>query len=290
MSRNASTQQRSSGRSRGPWNVVFVISLVVFVISVCGLGVIGFSYFQGQQKYGHVVDTASFDTDAVSEDGDIAALSVDWDALRAVNPDTVGWVYVPNSRINYPIVQGPDNSYYLNHDFDGATGWLAEFGSVFLDASNNPNWTDVGNFVYGHHLNDGSMFADIGTIGDASRLAELRHVYVLTPGGNFKLDAFSLVHCAAVEEIVKTQFASEEEYRSYIQSMCDRSEFPIENAQPVDRINRFIAFATCDNTYESAGRNILFCAVVDTNVDLTGSIGVTDEGVSTGVEMQPERS
>lgn len=284
------------------WRVVFVVALIVFIGSLCALGAIAFSYIQGQQKYDHIVDTAGFevpatDTDDDGADIDMAKLTVDWDALLAVNPDTVGWVYIPNTPVNYPIVQGPDNEYYLTHDFDGASGWIAEFGSVFLEASNKRDWSDACSFVFGHHLNDGSMFAVIGNISNPAQFAECSTAYILTPRGNMKLKALSLVHCSAYEEIVKVSFGSPEEFAEYVKSLMDRSEYAVEGAPNVEQITKVIALATCDSTYESSGRNIMLYNVVEASGDdLVGTIGIaTDEngnaeGLANDIEIQSSES
>lgn len=269
--------EAGKGRKRGPWFVVFVIALIVFVGSVAALGAIFFSYFQGQQKYEEIATTSDFDPVELSGDNGLSQATVDWDALKAVNPDTVGWVYVPNSRINYPIVQGQDNDHYLTYDFDGDQGWLAEYGSVFLDARNKGDWSDQLSFVYGHHMNDGSMFADIAGFDDQARFDECRTVYLLTPQGNYRLRSFSLVHCSAYDPIVETSFESAEAMTAYIQDKMDRSEVAVSDAPKASEIKKAFAFATCDNN--SSGRYVLFCYIEDTSAKgLTGEIGLSQDG------------
>ena len=272
------------GKSKGGvWRVVFVIALIVFICSVAALAIIGYSYFQGQQKYDKITETASFDP---GDRSGLDTLSVNWDALKAVNPDTVGWVYIPNTVINYPIVQAGDNDYYLSHDFDGDEGWLADFGSVFLDYRNNPEWTDASSFVYGHHLNDGSMFAALGEMRDQARFEECRTVYLLTPQGNYKLRAYSLVHCAGTEALVRTEFDDAEDMRAYVQEMIDRSEFDPGTIPEASKITKSFAFATCDDTYQSTGRYVLFCYIEQTNAnDLSGQIDTVsnEEGQTDGL-------
>lgn len=268
-------------RRRRPWKVVFVIAMVVFVGSLVALGLIALSYHQGQQRYGEIAETAQFDPPGGDQgdgaDVDVSKLTVDWAALKKANPDTVGWVYVPGTVINYPIVQGDDNDFYLYHDFDGEAGWLAEYGSIFLDHANNPKWTDALNFVYGHHMNDGSMFADVTALVDQSRFDASRIVYLLTPGGNFKLRSFSLVHCPGSEEIVVSSFKNKDEMARYVQDKIDRSEVDVGTIPPATNINRMFAFATCDDFGE--GRYILYTYVLDTNLEgLTGTVGVAEEG------------
>ena len=273
-------QPRKKGKS--VWTVVLVLALIVLAASLVALGVIAFSYFQGQQKYEHVADVADFDPEGKTE---LGTLSVDWDALRAVNPDIVAWVYVPNTPINYPVVQGKDNDYYLSHDFDGDAGWLVENGTVFLDYRNDPEFRDPSSFMYGHHLNDGTMFAALGEVRDQARFEEIRTVYLLTPKGNYKLRGYSLVHCDGTEAIVRTTFESDEDMADYIKGIIERSEFDPGNIPSASAIRKSFALSTCDSTWQSSGRCVLFCYIEDKTVDdVAGEIGIAtdEEGATTG--------
>ena len=144
------------GKSKGGvWRVVFVIALIVFICSVAALAIIGYSYFQGQQKYDKITETASFDP---GDRSGLDTLSVNWDALKAVNPDTVGWVYIPNTVINYPIVQAGDNDYYLNHSFEGEDD---SNGALFVDYRCDVVNQHSNTIIYGHNMNSGLMFGNL---------------------------------------------------------------------------------------------------------------------------------
>ncbi len=284
-------------RKRRRWTVVFVIALIVFLASITALGVLAFSYYQGQAKYGVVADVA--DVSGLDEANDRAfegeALSperihVDWDALLAANPDTVAWLYMPNTAINYPVVKTVDNDYYLTHDFDGEAGWLANYGAIFMDYRNMADWSDSGYFIYGHHMRDGSMFADIVGLENQARFDEARTIYLLSPRGNFRLRTFALVHCAPDDALVTTEFVSGTEMRDYIQDKMDRSLVTCNDAIPADQMGKVFGFATCDS--ESWGRYILYAYVQDaSDEDLKGEIGIsTGKDGATGfveeVELQ----
>ena len=257
------------------WRVVFVVALLVLIGSLVALGLIWFSYWQGQSKYRDIANESGLDADDV-EGGNLAELSVDWDSLLASNADTVAWVYVPNTDINYPVVQAGDNDYYLTHDFDGEAGWLANYGSVFMDYRNNPDWSDSVYFVYGHHMNDGSMFTDLAGLVDQARFDECRTVYLLTPHGNFKLRTFAMLHVPADDEVVQQNFSSAQDMAAYVQDKIDRSVVVAGGIPDAGDITKAFAFATCDNQYTD-GRYILYAYV-----DLTTAEGLTGElGVST---------
>ena len=264
---------------KGIWNVVLVISVIVLVGSLVALGVIGYSYWESQQKYTAVAEKAQFDpSDAMQSGGDVdlSAISIDWDALKAINGDIVGWVYIPHTRINYPIVRADDNDYYLSHDFEYQEGWIARCGTPFMDYRNERDWSDLANFVYGHHLNDGTMFADITGLKEQKRFDECRTVYLLTPQGNYRLRSFSLVHCSAYDPIVQTKFYSAGEFESYVQDKMNRSIVAVGSVPAASEIGKVFAFTTCDGEYLIDARHILMCYIEATTVP--GETAVGEQG------------
>ena len=72
--------------------------------------------------------------------------------------DSIAWLYVPNTNINYPIMQSADNEYYLHRATDGSYLYA---GSLFMDCKNSPDFSDFNSIIYGHNMQNGSMFADV---------------------------------------------------------------------------------------------------------------------------------
>lgn len=267
----------------GPWRVVFWIALIVFVVALAALGAIGFSYWQGQQTYNEVAREGFVPPDDISA-APLADLDVDWDALKAINPDTVGWIYIPGTVVNYPIVHTTDNQKYLTHDFKGSEGWIATFGAIFLAAENSADFSDPNNIIYGHHLNDGSMFACLVDLADTVQFNDHRTVYILTPQGNYKLATFALVHVDANDPLAQTQFANEEERIAYVQDKIDRSVVTASDIPAAGDIAQTFAFATCDNL-PTDGRYVMYASIVedtlaDSDSELAAAVEATDEEVS----------
>ena len=252
--RNTYATKAHARRKSRKWTVVLVVAIVVLICALTALGAIVFSYWQGQQAYSRVSDAADLDT---AETLDLDSSLVDWDALAAINPDIVAWIYIPGSNINYPVVRGADDSYYLTHDFEGTQGGLTNNGCIFLHSENATDFSDQGSFIFGHHLNDGTMFS---AIADESAFQNQRTVYLLTPKLNMKLRSFSLVHCAADDPLLQMSFATAADLCDYLTDIESRSVVSVSDAPDVSTIDQFFALSTCDNL-ASNGRYVLYCSI-----------------------------
>lgn len=274
------SKNSGSRRSRkNPWRVVFVVSLVVLIAALIGLGAIAFQYISQQRAYDDLEQYASLSD---SENMTLADLTVDWDALRAVNPDIVAWIYVPDSPINYPVVQGDDNEEYLHKAFDGSTGWLASAGTIFLDSTNSSDFSDRNSALYGHHMNDGSMFASLSDWQNNDEFNAHHDIYVLTPQGNYRLKTFALVKTTGDDALVQTTFSSDESYQSYIQDKLDRSVTTQQGeVLSAADIRQSMLFSTCEYS-QADGRAVLFAAVVETTVANDPYIASSAQG-TTGI-------
>lgn len=264
-------------KRKNPWRIVFVVSLTVFIAALVGLGAIAFQYISQQRAYDDLEQYAAISD---SENMALSDLAVDWDALRAINPDIVGWIYIPNSPINYPVVQGENNDEYLHQAFDGSTGWLASAGTIFLDSANAANFSDRNSAVYGHHMNDGSMFAALSDWQNNDEFNAHRDIYLLTPQGNYRLKSFALIKTTGDDALVQTAFANDESYQSYIQDKLDRSVVTQEgDVLSAADIKQSILFSTCEYS-QNDGRAVLFAAVVETTVVNDPYVVGTTEGTT----------
>lgn len=99
------------------------------------------------------------ETDSASSDDN----SPDYSALIERNKGFVGWITVPNTHINYPVVKYSDNSFYLNHNFDKE---YDKRGSVFMDCHNDPINLDANTILYAHNFYDTTMFSELTQYDD----------------------------------------------------------------------------------------------------------------------------
>ena len=112
----------------------------------------------------------------------------DFSELLNVNPDVCGWIAMDNTEIDYPILQGESNHKYINTDVYGE---FSLAGSIFLDARNKRDFTDVYSLLYGHHMADHKMFGDLDLYKDPDFFRENKTGLLILPDAAYKLEIFS---------------------------------------------------------------------------------------------------
>ena len=151
--------------------------------------------------------------------------SVDFDSLKQINSDIVGWIIMEGTQVNYPVVQGSNNSYYLNHSYDKK--W-SSFGSIFMDYSSSSDFSDRNTFIYGHHTRNGSMFGEVNKYMDVNFYNEHPFFFLYTPNGNYKAEVFSVYTADALSDSYDQSFASKDEFQQYIEMIRGKSKYYID--------------------------------------------------------------
>lgn len=229
-------------------------------------------YQQGQEAYDRVADAAF--QEPVRADGDPATAeaslpdlpSVNWQALLAENPDTVGWIYVPETKIDYPVVLSHDNDEYLYRNFSGeyANGLQPTYGTPFLLAQNAADFSDAVNIIQAHNMSNGSMFADIpgAVLSDQGSFDRHRVAYLLTPTCNYLLLSVGGFTCGAHDPIVRIDVQMQEDMAAFLQELVQKSEFEAKSPMPaLEDVQKVIMLSTC--TSDGTGlRSMVAYAVV----------------------------
>lgn len=118
-------------------------------------------------------------------------------ALREVNPDVTGWIRIPETKVDYPILQGEDNDFYLNHTWEKEPNSL---GSIFLEHQSSSDLTDYNTIIYGHNMKNGAMFGDLDLFSLQRFWEKHPYVYVLTDDGVYRYEIFAFCQ-AEVESL-----------------------------------------------------------------------------------------
>lgn len=211
--------KQSSSKKKVPrgWRDVLPIALIV--VGVVLLLVAAFIFVRAQLGYREAQATYDrLETYVVTDTAGDDLPSVDFDELEAINPDVVGWVYVPGTPINYPVVQTTDNTTYLRKLFDGTPNGS---GTVFMDCDDTaPGGIDQQTTLYGHHTQDGKMFRAIDYALDQEKFDQIDVVYYVTREATYVCRP--LMDCLVEDTFTDARVATFEDddaFASYLTSM-----------------------------------------------------------------------
>lgn len=181
-----------------------------------------------------------------TDENDTIWPEVDFAALQAINPDIVGWLYIEGTEINYPVVQGDDNDYYLRHLFDGTYN---SSGCLFLDSRNTSDFTDTHSIIYGHHMKNGKMFAVLDGYKSQEFYDAHSEAMLLTPNGNFKLRFFA-GYVASVEDDAWQLGFTLREFDNWLSASAEKSCFECNIIPAVT--DRILTLSTCSYEFDNA--------------------------------------
>ena len=173
-------------------------------------------------------------------------LEVDFNELLKKNPDTVGWIEVKGTNINYPIVQTTDNSYYLTHAFDKTKN---EAGWVFMDYRNDAVNFNQNTILYAHSRLTGSMFGSLKNILNSSWYTNKdNHIIRLsTPTENTMWQVFSVYTIPKESYYITPNFNSNGAYQEFLNTMKSRSE--VDFSAEVNTNDKILTLSTCKDNF-----------------------------------------
>ena len=192
---------------------------------------------------------------------------VDFGALRQINEDTVAWITVPGTGIDFPIVQGESNNEYLKTDFNGNK---SSMGSIFLDYRNNSldnkeyDLSDI-SLVYGHHMSGGRMFAPLCNYKSQSYYDNHKTGIVYTADGMaMEIEFFAGVIIDGTDETVlfQSDFVDEQDYANYWNNIRRNSTF--DSDVELEYGDKVIALVTC--SYETNNSRYVLYGVMNKQI------------------------
>ncbi len=168
---------------------------------------------------------------------------IDFSKLKEVNDDIVGWIIMDGTQVNYPIVQGDNNSYYLNHSYDKSYN---SYGSIFMDYSSNNDFSDLNTFLYGHYTGNGSMFGELKKYMNESFYLEHPFFYILTPQQNYKVEVFSVYTDEALSDSYNSNFGSLYDFKIYLEIIKNKRRYKT-NTNVNYALDRIITLYSCSH-------------------------------------------
>ena len=187
-------------------------------------------------------------------------IDVDINKLKGKNSDTVGWINVNNTNINYPYVQYKDNDYYLNHSYDKSYN---EAGWVFMDYRNDSNLNNKNTILYAHSRLDKTMFGSLSkTLKSNWYTNKDNHIIRLsTENENTLWQIFSVYKIKEESYYITTSFASDSKYQEFLNTIKGRSLYDFNTNITSD--DKILTLSTC---YSDTERTVVHAKLIKRNI------------------------
>jgi sortase B len=235
---------------------VLIVCAVVFVVCAVFLVKALLGYTQANSFYDDMTAENVDRETAPPQNGDetpawAKQLMDSYMQIKAQYPNVVGYIHIPSVGISYPTVQGEDNEYYMTHLVSGQEN---KSGSIFLDFRIDTSPLAAKNLVlYGHNMNDKSMFHNVRDLFDEQTFLETRVEYVCDDGV-FVYDALSIYVTDTSDIYYMYDFYSDESYAAFFDDRAAQSRF----STPYDEASHMITLVTCTNSITNPDQRYIF--------------------------------
>lgn len=247
------TQKQPEQKKKKKGDVLLTIALIAAIVVFCyaafNLYHIYTEYKKGTDEYNQIEEMAVTERDADSAEvaGPSAQIKppieVDFDKLKSVNEDVVGWIYVDAlPDISYPIVKGKDNQTYLHQTYEKNYNFA---GTIFVDYENSGDFSDCNTLVYGHNMKNGSMFGHLKKFREDDRLYKQdKYFWILTPERNYRYEIIS-AYTTGVNSDTYTLFKGPgEEFEKYLETIKGYSEIQTDDTDLTIK-DKIVTLSTC---------------------------------------------
>lgn len=183
--RKAQERAEKPRKKRGCFSTfLLLIGLLLMGYSLYQLGTIAWKYYKADREYSKLSDhyADSLGDNGGNGDGPLLEQArrriIDFDGLKKVNSDIIGWIYIPDTRIDYPVAHTDNNDFYLHNNYEKM---YSESGCVFLDSHNKPDFSELDSHLFGHHMRDRSMFGQLPFYRKPEWAKTHQHIFLYTP-------------------------------------------------------------------------------------------------------------
>jgi sortase B len=183
-------------------------------------------------------------------------MSIDWATLKAESKGLIGWIYIPDTNISYPLVQWSDNDYYLERDYKGK--WTAN-GSIFLDWKQSLQSDNM--FVYGHNMKADIMFHRLRNYYKQDYADAHKYIYIATEESIKIYQVFSVVRVDKTSDTYTYKFDDNMTFNEYVKQEIDKSMVATE-LKDIPEGTQLLALSTCTGRYK-AERWVVHAAMID---------------------------
>lgn len=224
-----------------------IISILILIIIVASIYLL--IYFRDRNKVikeSELLNTIEIDETEITPQKTKRVLQIE--KLQKVNSDIIGWVEIVGTNINYPVLQGTDNDFYMNHNYEKEE---SVYGAIFLDNAYDWNVKSNNLLLYGHNMQDGSMFHDLLNYADKEYYEDHPIIRFTTPeeDANYEIIAAfrSRVYYKSEQNVFRYYYfvnpKSQEEYEEFVKNAKEASIYDTGNTAEYG--DELITLSTC---------------------------------------------
>ncbi len=223
---------------------IIIYMILIFVLIYSGIKI--FKWYKDKTNNNKIAEQikSTVIVEDKNEDENKEEYTVDFNKLKEQNNETVAWIKVNNTNVEYPVVRATNNSFYLNYSFDkskNSAGW------IFADYKNKFDNTDKNIVIYGHNMRDDSMFGSLKNIlnSDWYNNEENTNIALYTENEKYIYKVFSIYKIESEDYYIKTEFSNDNEFEKFIKTLKKRSikNFNID----ISKEDSILTLSTCAN-------------------------------------------
>ncbi|MCT8137901.1 class B sortase [Anaerobacillus sp. CMMVII] len=215
------------------FRIISIVCTVIFLFSMYNVYNSLYDSYKNKQLYtsiqtefiAHMNDIQTSASDDVLPLEETRSIMDKFLPLLEKNEDTVGWITIPNTQVDYPIVKKEDNDFYLHHNFEGER---SNGGTIFMDFRNIGDGTDRHTILYGHNMRDGTMFQGLMKYKQSDFFSDNQMITFYTLYEETKWEIFSAYVTDTNYYYIPTRFRSKRDYLDFLEGIQGKSLFQSE--------------------------------------------------------------
>lgn len=228
------------------WGITFIIALIICII--CGYKIISFILSDG----GNVEQYCEATSTVATSNKNAENHNINWDKLKEDNKDIYSWIYIPNTNVDYPVVQSSKNEaddFYLNHNIHKKYEFA---GSIYSEKHNSKDYLDPVTVLYGHNMNNGSMFKTLHKFEDRSFFKKNKYIYIYMPNEKLTFKIYAAYVYDDRHILNSFDFSDPDILREY-QKYTLNPESIAKNTRKVslNKNSKILTLSTCTNGAEN---------------------------------------
>ena len=216
------------------YTILEVLFIALFIFSLSQLIKIGLNYRHGNELYEGVQGKV----EEVTENKDYHFV-VNLDELQKTNKDIAGWIKIPDTPVDYPLLQPEDNQYYLKHTYDNV---YSDFGSIFIDSYCTMD--DANTVIYGHNTRNDAMFGSLKKYKNADYFNKHPNVYILYGDTEKKYQIVAALTVEVTDPVYKFKFNDSDLEKKWIEAIYERAECNRPDTTFTGE-EKFVTLSTC---------------------------------------------